>query len=151
MKNYKKLQNVKRNNSSPMSITAWAELNSKGDILNLHNLCGKDGRKCQNLICFTPKQFEMEGDGFKNTMRKFFKGNEKAWNSFLKLTINTIAPATGMAVGAKSRNPQVIQATANILKSIWGDKVSSITDMHRNGLRLKVMWKNSAKVCQVIG
>ena len=44
-----------------------------------------------------------------------------------------------MAVGAKSKNKQVGVATTNILKSLTGGKILSLTDMHGNGLRLKVM------------
>ena len=44
-----------------------------------------------------------------------------------------------MAVSAKTKNPKVGQATTNILKSISGGKILSLTDMHGNGLRLKVM------------
>ena len=44
-----------------------------------------------------------------------------------------------MAVGAKSKNPKVGQATTNILKSISRGKILSLTDLHGNGLRLKVM------------
>ena len=48
-------------------------------------------------------------------------------------------PDIGMAVSAKTKNPKNGQATADILKSISGGKVLSLTDMHGNGLRLKVM------------
>ena len=44
-----------------------------------------------------------------------------------------------MAVGAKTKNPKVAQATTNILKSISGGKILSLTDMHDHGLRLKVI------------
>ena len=44
-----------------------------------------------------------------------------------------------MAVEAKGKNKQVGAATTNILKSISGGKNLSLTDMHRRGLRLKVM------------
>ena len=44
-----------------------------------------------------------------------------------------------MAVSAKTKNPKVGQATANILKSVSGDKILSLTDLHGNGLRLKIM------------
>ena len=43
-----------------------------------------------------------------------------------------------MAVGAKSKNKQVGAATTNILKSLTGGKILSLTDMHGRGLRLKV-------------
>ena len=61
----------------------------------------------KKMICFTPKKFDLEGNGFKNLNRKLFKRREKARNSFLQRTINTLAPGVGMAVGAKSKNPQV--------------------------------------------
>ena len=70
---------------------------------------------------------------------KIFKGSQKAWNSFLKPTINNLAPVTGMAVGAKVKNPQVGQATTNILKSKSGGKILSLTDMRGRCLRLKLM------------
>ena len=44
-----------------------------------------------------------------------------------------------MAVRAKTKNPKVGQATADILKSISGGKTLSLTDVYGNGLRLKVM------------
>ena len=43
-----------------------------------------------------------------------------------------------MAVGAKITNKQVGAATTNILKSLTGGKILSLTDMHGHGLRLKV-------------
>ena len=43
-----------------------------------------------------------------------------------------------MAVGAKTENPKVAQATTNILKSISRNKILSLTDMHGHGLRLYV-------------
>ena len=57
----------------------------------------------------------MERARFKNTMKKTFRGCKKAWSSFLKPTINTPAPVIGIAVGAKSKNPRVGQATTKIL------------------------------------
>ena len=43
-----------------------------------------------------------------------------------------------MAVSAKTKNPKIGQATANILRNINRGKIFSLTDMHGNGLRLKV-------------
>ena len=95
--------------------------------------------KCQEQFNFSPNQFQREGNGFKNTVRRNFKGSQTAWNNFLKPTINTLAPVIGMAVGAKSQNKQVGAATTNILKSLTGGNILSLTDMHGNGLRLRVM------------
>ena len=44
-----------------------------------------------------------------------------------------------MAVSAKTENPKSGQATADILEAIAGGKILSLTDMHGNGLRLKVL------------
>ena len=44
-----------------------------------------------------------------------------------------------MAVSPKTKNPKVGQATTNIIKSISGGKILSLTDMHGNGLRFKMM------------
>ena len=43
------------------------------------------------------------------------------------------------AVAAKTKNPQSAQVTSIILKSLTGGRVLNLTDMHGNGLRLKVM------------
>ena len=44
-----------------------------------------------------------------------------------------------MAVSAKTKNLKVGQGTTNILKSISGGKILSFTNMHGNGLRLRVV------------
>ena len=44
-----------------------------------------------------------------------------------------------MAVGAKSKNKQVGAATTNLLKSLTGGKILSLTDMQGHGLKLKAM------------
>ena len=94
---------------------------------------------CQKIITFTPKQFVLEGGSIKNKLQKIFRGTQTAWNKFLKPAINATAPFIGMAVSAKTKNPKVGQATTNILKSISGGKILSLTDLHGNGLRLKFM------------
>ena len=124
---------------SAMSNSAWCDLNKKCTVLKLHDFCHNPKRKCQKQITFSPNQFQLEGAGFKNTMKKLFKGSQTAWNKFLKPTINTLAPVIGMAVGAKSKKAKVGAATTNILKSLTGGKILSLTDLHGNGLRLKVM------------
>ena len=124
---------------SAMSNSAWCDLNKNCTVLKLHDMCHNPKCKCQKQITFSPNQFQLEGNGFKNTMKKIFKGSQTAWNKYLKPTINTLAPVIGMAVGARSKNKQVGQATTNILKSLTGGKILSLTDMHGRGLRLKVM------------
>ena len=108
-------------------------------MLNLQDICHNGKSKCQKQIIFSPDQFQLEGNGFKQPMKKIFKGSQTAWNKFLKLAVNVSAPFIGMAVSAKTKNPNVGQATTKILKTISGGKILSLTDMHGNGLRLKVM------------
>ena len=122
-----------------MSHSAWCEVNKICTVLKLHDMCHNPKCKCQRQITFSPRQFQLEGNGFKNTMRKIFWGYQVAWNKFLKPTINTLAPVIGMAVGAKSKNKQFGAATTSMLQSLTGGKILSLTDMHGRGLRLKVM------------
>ena len=44
-----------------------------------------------------------------------------------------------MAVGAKTKNSKVAQATTNNLKSISGAKILSLLDMHGHGFKIEVM------------
>ena len=48
-------------------------------------------------------------------------------------------PLISAAVVAKTKNPQSAQVTNSILKSLTSGKTLSLTDMHGNGLRLKVL------------
>ena len=120
-----------------MSNSTWCDLKKTCTVLKLHDMCHNPKCKCQKQITFSPNQFQLEG--FKNTMKKIPKSSQSAWSNFLKPTINTLAPVIGMAVGAKSKNAKVGAATINILKSLIGGKILSLTDMHGRGLRLKVM------------
>ena len=128
---------------SAMSNSAWCDLNKNSTVLKLLDMCHNPKCKCQKQITFSHNQFQLEGAGFqKKTMKKIFKGSQTAWNKFLKPAVNTLAPVIGMAVGAKTKNKQVEAATANILRSLTGGRVFSLTDMHGNGLRLREMWKH---------
>ena len=124
---------------SAMSNSAWCDLNKNSTVLKLHDMCHNPKCICQKQITFSLRQFQLEGNGFKKTMKKIIKGSQTAWNKFLKPAVFVAAPFIGMAVGPKTRNPKVAQATTNILKSISGGKILSLTDLHGNGLRLKVM------------
>ena len=83
-----------------MANTAWTDLPCKGDTIKLHDLSGRDGCKCQKIDCFTPKQFEFEGNGLKNTKEIMFRGSHKAWKSIFKPTKNFLSSLFGLAVGA---------------------------------------------------
>ena len=48
-------------------------------------------------------------------------------------------PLISAAVAVKTKNPQSAHTTNNLIKSLTGGKVSSLTDMHGRSLRLKVM------------
>ena len=125
---------------SAMSSSAWCDLNKNCTVLKLHDMCHNPKCKCQKQITFSPNQFQLESSGFKNKLISIFRGTQTAWNKFLKTAINATAPFIGMAVTAKTKNPKVGQATTNILKSISGVKILSLTDVHSGaGLRLRVM------------
>ena len=124
---------------SAMSSSAWCDLNKNCTVVKLHDFCHNPKCKCQKQITFSPNQFQFERAGFKNTIKKEFRGSQTAWNKLLKPAVNIAAPFIGLAVGAKTKNPRVAAATTNILKSISGGKILSLTDMHGRGLRLKVM------------
>ena len=87
---------------SAMSNSTRCELNKNCTVLKLHDKCHNPKSNCQQQITFSPKQLQLEGAGFKNTMKQFFVGSQTAWYKFLKSTINTLATVIGMAVGAKS-------------------------------------------------
>ena len=139
MINFKKEENVFITIVLRLSNSAWTDLNKDNSILKLHDMCANRNCNCQKILTFTPKQYQLEGGSIKTKLKKIFKGTEKAWNSFLKPALNIASPYIGMAVAAKTKNPKVGKVTGNFLKSISGGKVLSLTDMHGNGLRLKVM------------
>ena len=122
-----------------MSNSAWCDLNKNCTVLKLHDMCHNPKCKCQKQITFSPNQFQLEGAGFKNTMKKIFKGSQTAWNKFLKPALKIATPIISTGVAMKTKSPQSAQVTTNILKSLTGGKSLSLTDMHGNGLRLKVM------------
>ena len=129
----------KNNQCSSMSNSAWTDLNSQGNILKLHDKCPNQKCGCQKIITFTPHQYMLEGGSIKSKLQKIFRGTQTAWNKFLKPALNIASPYIGMAVSAKTKNLKIGAATTNILKSISGGKILSLTDIHGNGLRLKIM------------
>ena len=69
------IENVKctHGNRSVMSTSARCDLNKICTVLKLHDFCHNAKCKCQKQITFSPNQFQLEGAGFKNTMKKTFK------------------------------------------------------------------------------
>ena len=123
---------------SVMSNSAWCDLKKICTVINLHDMCHNPKCNCQKQTTFTSKQFQLEGGAINIKFQKIFKGPQTAWKKFLKRAIIATAPFVGMAGSAKTKNPKVGQATTNILKSISGGEILRLTDMHGNGLRLKV-------------
>ena len=78
----------KNNHCSSMSGLAWTDLNSKGNILKLHDKCPNPKCNCQKVITFTPHQYMLEGASIKNKLQKIFRGTQTAWNKFLKPAVN---------------------------------------------------------------
>ena len=122
-----------------MSNSAWYDLNKNFTVLKLHDMCHNLKFKCQKPITFSPNQFQLEGAGFKNTMKNIFKGSQTAWKKFLKPALKIAAPQNSACVAAKTKNPQSAQITSSIIKSLTGGKILSLTDMHEKVLRLKLM------------
>ena len=124
---------------SSMSNSAWCDLNSKGNILKLHDKCPNPKCGCQKIITFTPHQYMLEGGSIQSKLQKIFRGTKKAWDNFVKPGLKLATPLISAAVAAKTKNPQSAQVTNSFLKSSTGGKILSLTDIHGIGLRLKVM------------
>ena len=119
-----------------MSNSAWCDSNKNCTVLKLPDFCHNPKFECQKQITFSPNQFQLEGNGFKNTMKKIFKGSQTAWKKFLKPALKIATPIISAGVAMKTKNPQSAQVTCNILT---GGKILSLTDVHGRSLCLKVM------------
>ena len=136
---FMKIGKCSKNHCSAMSNSVWTDLNSQGNILKLHDKCPNPKCNCQKIITFTPHQYMLEGGSMKSKLQKIFRGTKKAWAGFIKPGLKMATPLISAAVAAKTKNPQSAQVTNSILKSLTGGKILSLTDMHGNGLSLKVM------------
>ena len=72
-------------------------------------------------------------------MKKNFEGSQTAWNKFLKPALKVATPIISAGVALKTKNPQSAPVTSNVLKALTDGKILSLTDMHGQGLRLKIM------------
>ena len=61
----------KHGHRSALSKSAWWDLKKKGTVLKLEDICHNPNCNCQKQITFTPKQYRLEGNGFKNTIKKY--------------------------------------------------------------------------------
>ena len=137
--NFMQKGKCKNNHCSSMSNSAWTDLNSKANMLKLIDKCPNPKCGCQKIITFTPHQYMLEGGSIESKLQKIFRGTKKAWDSFLKPGLKMATPLLSAAVAAKAKNPQSAQVTNKILNLLRGGKLLSLTDIHGNGLRLKVM------------
>ena len=62
---------------SSMSNTAWCDLNSKSDILKLHDKRPNPKCNCQKIIAFTSHQYMLEGGSIKAKLQKN-RGDKKS-------------------------------------------------------------------------
>ena len=81
-----------RGHLSAMSNSAWCDLNKNCFVLKLHDMCQKPKCNCQKQITFTRRQFQLEGNGFKKTMKKMFKGSQTARTKILRPALNIASP-----------------------------------------------------------
>ena len=131
--------NCTHGHRSAMSNSAWCALNKICTVLKLHDMCHNPKWKCRKQISFSLRHFELEGNGFRNTMKKIFEESQTIWNKFLKPALKIATPLISAGVAAEKKNPQSAQITNNIIKSLTGGKILSLTDMHGRGLRLKLL------------
>ena len=137
--NFIKNAKCKHGHRSAMSNSAWCDLNKDCTVLKLHDMCQNPKCNCQKQITLSSRQFQHAGVSIKSRLQKILRGTQTMWNKFLKPAINATAPIIGIAVSAKTKNPKVGASTTNILKSISGSDFLSLTDLHGNGFRLKVI------------
>ena len=137
--NFTKRGKCKDTHCSSMSNSAWCDLNNKGDLLKLPDKCPNPKCSCRKIINFTPHQYMLEVGSVTSKLQKFFRGLKDAWDSLIKPGLKMATPLISVTVTAKTNRPQSAQKTNIILKSLPGGKISSLTDMHGRGLRLKVM------------
>ena len=109
-------------------------------MLKVHDICPNPKCKCHKPITFSSGYFEKWGAAFKTYFQNNSKGTQAVRNNFLKHAVNVAAPFIGIVVAAKSKNPQVGQATTIVFNSMSSGRILNVTDMHGNGLRLKIMW-----------
>ena len=124
---------------SALSNSAWCDLNKNCTVLKLHDMCQSPRCKCQKQITFTPNQFQLEGGSIKSKLKSILRETKTAWDKFIKPGLKMASPLISASTAAKTKNPQSAQVTNSILKSLTGGRVLNLTEMHGNGLRLKVM------------
>ena len=107
--------------------------------MKLHDKGPNPKCNCHKVITFTPRQYLLEGGSIKVHLKSIFRGNKKAWDSFIKRGLKMATPLISAAVAAKTKNPQTAQITKKFLKTLTGGKILPLTDMHGNGLSLRII------------
>ena len=108
----------RNNHCSSMSNSARCDLNSNVKILKLYDKCPNPKCKGQKIITFTPHQYMLEGGSIKSKLQKIFRGNKKAWDSFIKPVLKLATPLISAAVAAKTKSLNQLKKTNIILKSL---------------------------------
>ena len=121
-----------------MSTSDWCDLNKDCAVFKLLDMCHNPKCICQKQITFTAKQFQHDGGSIRSKLQKHIQGTQTAWNIFPEPGLKLAAPLISAAIAAKTKNSQSAQITKNILKSLTGGKILSLTDLHGNGLRTKI-------------
>ena len=96
----------KSKHCSSMPSSAWCDLNSKGNILKLHDKCPNPKCNCQKIITFTPQHYMWEGGSIKSQLQKIFRGTKKVWDTFIRPGLKMETPLISAAVAAKTKDPQ---------------------------------------------
>ena len=85
-----------------MSNAAWCVSNKDGTGSKFRDKCPNVKRKCQKQVTFTPRQFQLEGAGYKNELQKKFQGKQTTLNKFFRPAVIVAAPFFEMAFGGKT-------------------------------------------------
>ena len=80
--NFVKSAKCKLGHGSAMSNSACCDINKDCTVSKLHDLCQNPKCKCQKQNTFTPRQFQLEGAGFKNTVKENLKDLELLEKNF---------------------------------------------------------------------
>ena len=56
---------------SAMNNSTWYVLNKICTVFKLHDMCHNPKCNCQKQITFSPRQFQLEGNRFEITIKKF--------------------------------------------------------------------------------
>ena len=116
-----------------MSNLSWCDLNNKGNLLKVQNVCPNARCKCQKQVTFTPDQIRLGCSRLEKGMRKIFEGTGKKLNSFIKPGLKSVSPNISAGVVAKTNNLQAGEMMSNVFESIAGGKTSSPTESNGNG------------------